>query len=258
MRLGQHFLINENISYKIIDGLELSLDDTVLEIGGGKGILTEKLIDKVKKLYVVEIDKNLASFLKEKFKMCNNIEVINEDFLKLDLDKFRGRSFKIVGNIPYSITTKILNKLFLSNKIWKICVIMLQKEVAYKLLAKVGSKFFCKLTLFANFYTKINKICDVKKEDFQPQPKVDSTVLKFLPNLEFSDYEYENLMLKVINLAFKHKRKKLINSLSLGTNLEKKLIEKLLVDSGINITQRPNEVDIYKFKKITEKLATFI
>lgn len=258
MDLGQHFLINKNIIDKIVDALDLSKQDIVLEIGGGKGALTEKIVDKVKKIYVVEISTNLANFLKEKFCSYSNLEVINLDFLKLDLERFSTQNFKIVGNIPYSITSEILHKIFVSNYLWKICVIMLQKEVAEKVLADVGSKFFCKLTLISNFYSKVEKVCDVSRRNFYPQPKVNSAVLKFLPNLEFSDFKYKELMLKIIDLSFKHKRKTLLNSLCLELNLEKNLLNKILIDLGIKSDSRPNEVDIYKYKKITEKLSKFM
>ncbi|MEN3014210.1 MAG: 16S rRNA (adenine(1518)-N(6)/adenine(1519)-N(6))-dimethyltransferase RsmA [Endomicrobiia bacterium] len=258
MDFGQHFLVNKKIVQKIIEALELSYEDTVLEIGGGKGALTEAFIGKVKKIYVVEIDKNLVDFLVKKFALRKDIEILNLNFLDLNLETIKEKNLKIVGNIPYSITSEILHKILPLNNLWKICVIMVQKEVAYKILAKPKSKFFGKLTLIVNFYSNVEKICEVAKDNFYPKPKVDSTVLKFLPNFEFLEYNSKQLIMKIIDMAFIHKRKTLLNSLSLELNLEKNLIKKLLLDSGIKPTQRPNEVDIYGYKKITEKLRNLI
>jgi len=257
MDLGQHFLVNQKIAEKVVDSLELKEKDVVLEIGGGRGVLSEKIARKVKKFYIIEIDKNLVDVLKNKFGSFNNVEIINEDFLKFDLDKLES-NFKIVGNIPYSITSSILGKIFHSVNKWQICVLMLQKEVAKKLLAKPKDTFFSKLTLIANFYTKINFICDVYKEFFEPKPKVHSAVVKFLPNYEFLNFEYKNELFEIITVVFAHKRKTLLNSLHLGFKIDKNILEEVLVNSRVKISSRPQELSIGEYIKITEKLSKII
>ncbi len=258
MLLGQHFLLNTKVADKIVESLELKNTDIVLEIGPGKGILTERIINKVKTLIAVEIDKNLCEFLKNKFNNIKNIKIINADFLKYDLSKFKSK-IKIVGNIPYAITSEILDKIFSTAfSCWEVCVLMVQKEVAEKLVAKPKEKMFSKLTLKTNFYTKTELLFDVSKRCFVPQPKVNSAVVKFLPNNEFANFKYQKLLFRILDIAFTYKRKFLINSLNLGLNLNKEEIKKILVNSGIKPEERAEDVDIYRYIKLTEKLSVFI
>lgn len=260
MFLGQHFLLNTKVADKIVESLQLNDNDTVLEIGPGKGILTERIIDKSKKLIAIEIDKNLCKFLKNKFSSTKNIEIINADFLSYDLLKLKTeKKIKIVGNIPYAITSEILYKIFSTAfTCWEACVLMVQKEVAEKLVAKPKEKMFSKLTLKTNFYTKTKLLFNVSKECFVPKPKVNSAVVKFLPNNEFVDFKYEDLLLKILDIVFSHRRKLLINSLSLGLKLDKEEIRKIVVNSGIKLVERAEDVDIYRYVKLVEKLSCFI
>jgi 16S rRNA (adenine1518-N6/adenine1519-N6)-dimethyltransferase len=258
MLLGQHFLINNKIADKIVKNLELKLTDTVLEIGPGKGILTERIINKVKKLIVVEIDKNLCNFLKSKFGTYKNLEIANIDFLKYDLSKFDTK-IKIVGNIPYAITSEILDKIFsVSFDCWELCVLMVQKEVAEKLVAKPKEKMFSKLTLKTNFYTIPKLLFKVDKSCFKPQPKVTSAVVKFVPNYMFKNYPYTQHLFKLLNIVFIHKRKLLINSLVLGLKLNKEEVKNIFINSDIKLDERVEDVDIFKYLKLTEKLKDFI
>ncbi|MFN3550289.1 MAG: 16S rRNA (adenine(1518)-N(6)/adenine(1519)-N(6))-dimethyltransferase RsmA [Endomicrobiia bacterium] len=258
MDLGQHFLVDKSIVDKIVNSLELNSEDVVLEIGGGKGTLTENIVEKVKRLYVIEIDEKLVNLLKNKFVKYNNIEIIKGNFLDFDFKKFFDKKIKIVGNVPYSITSDILEKIFLSIDIWCLCVLMLQKEVVQKLIAKPKETFFSKLTLTANFYTEIKFVCDVEKEKFSPQPKVNSAVVKFSPKEDFLSFKYKENFFKIIDIAFKCKRKTLLNSLSLGLKINKEKIKKILVNSDVNFKQRPHETSLEQYLKITEKLSKFI
>ncbi|MCS7227566.1 MAG: 16S rRNA (adenine(1518)-N(6)/adenine(1519)-N(6))-dimethyltransferase RsmA [Endomicrobia bacterium] len=259
MKLGQHFLTDISVANKIVSELNLSSKDTVLEIGAGKGILSKLIVDKVKKLYLVELDKRLCNLLINKLDKYKNVEIINQDFLQLDLNKFADYNLKIVGNIPYSITSSILNKIFLTaNTVWCVCVLMLQKEVAAKLTAKQSSCFFSKLTLITNFYTKVKPLFDVPKECFSPQPKVTSTVVKFLPNTEFTDFKEKDKLLKLIDMMFTHKRKTIVNSMSMQLKIDKNLLQKIVVNSGLNIQARPHQLQLYDYIKLVEKLGDFI
>ncbi len=258
MDLGQHFLLDRSIVNKIVSSLKLNSNDVVLEIGGGKGIITEDIVEKVKKLYVIEIDERLVNLLKNKFVKYNNVEIIKGNFLDFDFKKFFDKKIKIVGNIPYSITSDILEKIFFTIDKWSLCVLMLQKEVVQKLTAKPKETFFSKLTLIANFYTEIKFVCDVKKEKFFPQPKVNSAVVKFLPREEFLNFKYIDIFLKIVELAFKHKRKILLNSLDLELKIDKEEIKKILLNSNIKLDQRPQETSLEQYIKISEKLSGFI
>ncbi len=260
MKLGKHFLTDTSFADKIIDSLQLKENDTVLEIGGGKGILTERIVDKVKKLYVVELDKNLYNLLLTKLARYKNIEIINADFLKLNLveDLNLNENIKIVGNIPYSITSKILEKIYNSSNIWTLCVLTLQKEVAQKLTAQVSSSYFSKLTLITNFYTNVEYLFDIKKEYFYPVPKVDSAVVRFTPNSEFSNFLNKDKFLKFIDISFKHKRKFLLNSLNLELKVDKNLIKKIFENLDIKTDLRPHQVSLNTYIKLFENLSTFI
>jgi len=264
MLLGQHFLVNQKIANRIVENLQLNNSDIVLEIGPGKGIITERIVDKVAKLILVEIDKNLCNFLMNKFKISKNVEIVNTNFLQYDLTKLSfGRKIKIVGNIPYAITSEILSKLYsVAFSCWELCILMVQKEVAEKLIAKPKDKMFSKLTLKTNFYTIPKLLFKVDKSYFKPQPKVTSAVVKLIPNNNFINYPYEHLLLKILDTVFTYKRKYLVNSLILGLNLDKNLnkeeIEKLVINSGIKLNERAEDVDISKYTKLVEKLSFFI
>lgn len=257
--LGQHFLVKQNIAKKIVQSINPSKDDIVLEIGGGKGILTEQIVDKVRKLFVVEIDKNLCKFLSDKFKNNNNVEIINEDFLEVDLQRYSlyGK-LKIVGNIPYSITSEILYKLYGNTNFWQVCVLMLQYEVARKLVAVPSTAEFSQLTLITNFYTKVNLLFKVGKKYFRPEPKVGSCVVKFIPNDEFNEFQDKEKLFWLVSAAFKHKRKFLVNSLSYELNIDKESLKKIVTNLGIKSTARPQDLSLVQYIKLLEKLNKFI
>lgn len=261
MRLGQHFLIDDTVAEKIVSALELNYNDTVLEIGAGKGMLSKKIVGKVKKLYLVELDNKLCNLLLNKLYGCQNFEIINEDFLKLDLTKFvsQENKLKIVGNIPYSITSAILHKIYaVADSVWKVCVLMLQKEVAEKLVAQPNTSSFSKLTLITNFYTKTEFLFEVSKESFTPKPKVTSAVVRFFPNYEFVNYKLKDTLLKLIDFSFQHKRKTVLNSISMCLKIDKSLIKKLVENSGINLDCRAHQLGLDDYIKLTEKLSKII
>ena len=184
--LGQNFLIDQKIINKIVNILELK-DKNILEIGPGTGNLTEGILKKKpKKFLVIEKDDNLAGLLKEKFK--NKIEIINNDILKLDENLLSDQTLTVFGNLPYNISTEILCKWILNikEKIWFDCLIlMFQKEVADRIISDFNTKNYGRLTILANWRLHIKKICDISPSSFQPKPKINSTVLLFKPKKEF-------------------------------------------------------------------------
>jgi 16S rRNA (adenine1518-N6/adenine1519-N6)-dimethyltransferase len=214
--LGQNFLIDKNIQKKIISACLLSSADTVLEIGPGRGELTSLLVDKVKKIYAVELDNGLYSFLKERFKDQSNLRLANEDILKYNLKKklIKEKNIKVIGNLPYYISTPIIEHLFQFRDKIQEMFFMVQKEFAYRIVASAGSKRYGSLSCFIQYYTepKINFL--VKKGSFLPQPKVDSAFISLRvrkrPKVEVED---ENRLFKVIRTAFSQRRKTLKNSL---------------------------------------------
>lgn len=218
-KLGQHFLKNNKILKLLANSLGDIHNKIVVEIGGGHGELSKYLI-KAKKLIIYEIDKNLATLLKLKFPQA---VILNENFLKADLSIFRNNYF-LIGNIPYSITGKIIRKIFSKKEHPKIAVLTLQKEYGEKILGKDGNNF---LHSWVNIWNKVKKLFIIKRKDFFPTPKVDSIALKF----EFynkplvddcKDYEY------FLKRIFKYPNKNLKNNLEKFNllNIDKEILKK--------------------------------
>ena len=267
-KFDQHFLIDKNIVKKIVSAAEFKKEDIVIEIGPGKGILTETIAALVGYIFAIEIDSELVNLLKTKLRNYTNIEIINSDFLKVDLttlkppQKFfkQPLKYKIVGNIPYSITTAIIEKIFGFTQ-WELAVLMVQKEVAERMLAgqnNSNTKSFSRLTLWTNFYSKIQPVCKVSHKCFLPSPQVDSFVIKLVPNFEYADFKYKELLFKIITYAFSQRRKKLINSLSSNLKISKEKMTKICIKSDIGIDSRPEELNLEKFLILTENIAKFI
>ena len=204
--LGQNFLIDSNISKRIVDSAEVIEGEKVLEIGPGRGALTELLSSKGN-LIAIEKDKWLAVVLKQKFK--ENVEIIEGDILKWDVPPIDV----IVANLPYSISSPILFRLF--NYEWTRAVLMFQEEFANRLVAKPGSKIYGRLSVMANHFVDTKKLFKVSKTAFQPQPKIHSQVVKLVrrePDYALDDFDTFE---KVVKSIFTHRRKKVRNCIKL-------------------------------------------
>ena len=183
--LGQNFLHDKNIIYKIINAAKIRSNDVVLEVGPGTGNLTEFIVaQKPKKTFLKEKDETLANNLEKRY--LDNISIIKKDILKIPYDFFFGKKFLILGNLPYNISTKILSDLCLNKNLnVSKMILMFQKEVAERILANVDSKNYSRITILSKWKYDIKKITDVKPNSFFPRPKVHSTVLEFLPKKNF-------------------------------------------------------------------------
>ena len=204
--LGQNFLIDSNISKRIVDSAEISEGEKVLEIGPGRGALTELLSSKGN-LIAIEKDKWLSVVLKQKFK--ENVEIIEGDILKWDVPPIDV----IVANLPYSISSPILFRLFSYE--WTRAVLMFQEEFANRLVAKPGSKIYGRLSVMANHFVDTKKLFKVSKTAFQPQPKIHSQVVKLVrrePDYKLDDFDTFE---KVVKSIFTHRRKKVRNCIKL-------------------------------------------
>ena len=206
--LGQNFLIDQNIIDKILDLVEIK-DKNILEIGPGTGNLTSKIIKKnPKKLIVIEKDDSLVDLLKDSF--GSKIKIINEDVLKVDENSLLEEKLSVFGNLPYNISSQILCKWILNIKenSWFDClVLMFQKEVADRIVAKFNNKNYGRLSIMANWKLDIEKICDVKPTSFSPVPKVDSSILFFKPKNNFLKISNPKNLEKVTRIFFMHRRK---------------------------------------------------
>ena len=248
--LGQNFLVDQNILNKIIELGEIKNDDIILEVGPGTGMLTEKILEKKpKKITVVEKDKRLAEILKKKFN--TNIQIINEDILNYSQTDYLKEKIIIFGNLPYNISTQILINWIRINDLNSFCkrfILMFQKEVADRIIAKKNSKEFGRLSVLCNWRLKIKKHFNVSKNCFFPKPKVNSTILSFEPKLDnkFNIKNPKNLE-NVTRILFSNRRKMINKNFLKLFKGDKSIAKKLDLD----LTQRPGELSNEMFYKIT-------
>ena len=243
--LGQNFLIDKNILKKIVDVGNINSNDKVLEIGPGTGNLTEYIVKaNPKTIIVVEKDFNLTKLLKNKFK--KKVKIINDDILKLSED-FYDEKFIIYGNLPYNISTQILAFWCLSKKIKvKKLILMFQKEVADRIVAKVNTKNYSRITILSNWKFYIKKLFDINPECFSPRPKIKSSLLEFTPKKNIVDIKYPKNIEKITNIFFSQKRKMVKkNFIKLFKNFDE--VSKLV---NIKLTDRPQNIPIEKFLEI--------
>ena len=248
--LGQNFLIDQNIIEKILNLVEIK-DKNILEVGPGTGNLTSKILERnPKKLIVIEKDDRLVDLLKDNF--GSKIDIINEDILKVEENYLEKEKLSVFGNLPYNISSEILCKWILNIKehYWFDCLIlMFQKEVADRIIAKFNTKSYGRLSILANWKLDIKKICDVKPASFSPIPKVDSSILFFKPKNNFFKFDNLKNLEKITRIFFMHRRKmikKPYNQL-FGDNTE--IASKLKIDLNL----RPQNLDFETYYKIVNE-----
>ena len=219
--LGQNFLINEEVVKNIVESSSICSEDLVIEIGPGLGTLTKELLEKAGKVIAVELDKKMVTILEDRFKMYDNIEIIQEDILKVNLqeiikkEKQNGKIkyAKIVANLPYYITTPIIEKIINSKVEVEGMVLMVQDEVADRLCAIPGSKNYGYITVYLNYYFNLEKLFTVDRSSFEPVPNVDSAVIKLSLKENRLIVNDEDKFFEFVKDAFKMKRKNLKNNL---------------------------------------------
>ena len=258
--LGQNFLIDKNIIDKIIAGTEIGPQDTVLEIGPGMGVITAEAAAQAKKVIAVEVDKSLLPILAETLAGCDNVRIINEDILKLDIDKIiaeetaGGGEAKVIGNLPYYITTPIIMKLLEETTV-KSITIMMQKEVADRIKAAPGSKIYGAISVAVQYYCQVEKIADVPKTVFIPQPQVDSVVLRLVrkeePGVGVLD---KGIFFACVKAGFGQRRKTLLNSLQTVRGTSKAMIEESLAAAGVEAGRRAETLSLEEFGKISNEV----
>ena len=246
--LGQNFLIDKNILENITNTTKIE-NKVVLEIGPGTGNLTSFILKKnPKKMIVIEKDINLATQLKNKFK--NQLKVINDDVLKIDETNLFKDKVTVFGNLPYNISTEILSKwiINLKNNFWFDCMIlMFQKEVADRIIAKLNTSNYGRLSIISNWKLNIQKICDIKPEAFSPKPKIKSSLLLFYPKKNFIKINDPKNLEKVTRIFFNQRRKMLKKPFNQLFNGDKYILEKLKIDLNL----RPQNLSFETYYKIT-------
>lgn len=255
-KLGQNFLINEEIINQIIEKADVNKNDTIIEIGPGLGSLTAKLLENANKVIAIELDSNMSNILKERFCLYDNFELIEKDVLKVDLNEIVEKydSVKVVANLPYYITTPIIMKLLEERLKLKSITVMVQKEVGERFCAVPNSKEYGAITISINYYTKPEIIIDVPKENFEPMPEVDSCVIKLdVRNVPPVDLKNEKDFFNLIKAGFSQRRKTINNSLaSMGISKEK--IKSVLEKLGIDSKLRAENLTMEQFADISNNM----
>ncbi|MBQ9023661.1 MAG: ribosomal RNA small subunit methyltransferase A [Bacilli bacterium] len=254
-KFGQNFLKDNNILSNIVTKSEVDKDTLVIEIGVGAASLTTLLSVSSKNVLAYEIDKELKPIIDETLKDKNNVEVKYQDFLdsnpKEDIKKYNYKKLYVVANLPYYITTPIIEKIINDKLGVDKIVIMVQKEVGDRFNAKVGSKEYNSLTIFLNYYFEINKLMNVSRNSFIPAPNVDSVVVEMKKRNKSYNVNNEELFFKLVRDSFQYKRKNLRNNLK-NYNLEN--IEKILKKIGKDLTVRAESLTIEDFVEISNSL----
>ena len=248
--LGQNFLIDRNI-LKIISEVTSIKDKIVLEIGPGTGNLTSFILKKKpKKFIVIEKDNDLASNIAEIFK--DQLNIINDDVLNVDENSLASEKITVFGNLPYNISTEILSRwiINLKNDFWfDRLVLMFQKEVADRIIAKFNSSYYGRLTILSNWKLNIEKICDIKPESFSPRPKIESSLLVFSPKENFFKINDPKNLEKITRVFFNHRRKMIKKPYNQLFNGNQKVLDKLKIDLSL----RPQNLNFETYYKLTNE-----
>ena len=253
--LGQNFLTDRNILEKIVNFTEIK-DKIVLEIGPGTGNLTDFILQKKpKNVYAIEKDNELVEILYKKFD--NKLNIINKDILEINENILVDEKVTVFGNLPYNVSTEILIKWItnLKNEFWFDClVLMFQKEVAERILAKDNTSKYGRLSILANWKLNIKKICDISPSCFYPKPKIDSSLLYFAPKKKFYKIKDAKNLEKITRIFFNNRRKMIKKPYNQIFNGDMGILEKL----KINLNLRPQNLDFETYYKLAEEYEKLI
>ena len=248
--LGQNFLVDDKILNKIIDIANIDFENVVIEVGPGKGALTDKIFEKkTRKLTVIEKDERLYKFLNKKF--GSKIDIINNDMMKISYEKYLEENLIIFGNLPYNISTQILTKWIKINNLEKFCkklILMFQKEVADRIIAETNTKNYGRLSIISNWKMQIEKIIDIEPRSFSPSPKVKSTLLVFVPKKQYHIIKDPKNLEHITNIFFSQRRKMIKKPLKFLFNNFEEISKKLSIDLKL----RPQNLDHKTYYKICE------
>ena len=248
--LGQNFLIDREVLEKIVSITDIA-NKNVLEIGPGSGNLTTYILkQKPKKLYVVEKDDDLALLLKEKFD--NEVEIINDDILKVSEDQISDQKLSVFGNLPYNISTEILSKWILnigSNFWFESLVLMFQKEVADRIISEFNNSNYGRLSILSSWKLNVKKILDIKPQSFSPRPKIDSSLLLFTPRENFFKLKDPKNLEKITRIFFSQRRKMLKKPFNQVFTNGKEVAEKF----GIDLNLRPQNLEPETYFKLVKE-----
>jgi 16S rRNA (adenine1518-N6/adenine1519-N6)-dimethyltransferase len=260
-KLGQSFLLDQNIIRKIVTATQITHQDVVVEIGAGIGVLTEGLAQNARKLIAVELDKNLVAILQDKLAGRGNVVIHSGDILKYDFNLVSSTynsKIKVFGNVPYNISSPVIFRLLACRSVVSEFTLMLQKEVVQRLVAEPNNKIYGVPSVLLQMFASVEKILDVPATCFYPQPKVESAVIrgKFFQEPAMKLWS-ESFFTSVVKAAFSQRRKMLINNLknsSLLADIEEEKIKKALISSGIDGRRRGETLSVAEFGNLSNLL----
>jgi 16S rRNA (adenine1518-N6/adenine1519-N6)-dimethyltransferase len=259
-RFGQNFLVQGELADRIVDHCRLKPEDVAVEIGPGAGALTARIAQRVRRLVAIEKDAGLAELLREELAEVAHLEIVEADFLEADLAAIaRAHSVDrlvVVGNIPYNITTPVIERLFEQRAVVQSAVLLVQKEYAARLSAAAGTPEYGALTLFARYHALLEPLMHVRSTAFWPRPEVDSMLVRFLirqhPPVAVPS---EELLFRIIRGSFHMRRKQLLNTLEGALGLAKPRIERLCRQAGIDWHRRGETLTLDEFAKLARAAA---
>ena len=250
-RLGQNFLIDKNVVKKVIKAAELHSKDIVLEVGPGIGALTKEIAKTAKKVIAVEKDPNMCQILKETLRDFKNVKIVKNDVLKFNNYSLLTTHYKLIANLPFYITAPVIRKFLESKHPPKEMVLIVQKEVAQRICSKPPKMNI--LAVSVQFYAKPKIISYISKKSFWPSPKVDSAIIKIVPQKKHKDIDID-LFFKIVKAGFAYPRKQLANNLSKMLKLDKKELSSLLLENNVKPTQRAETLTIRDWIKLSNML----
>lgn len=262
--LGQNFLINPSVCPKIAEMGNANQDFGIIEIGTGIGTLTAELAKRAKKVVAIEIDSRLMPVLDETLAEFDNIKIINQDFMKSDLnqiisEEFSGMKVAVCANLPYYITSPVIMKLLESRLPIESITVMVQKEAGQRLCAEVGTRESGAITIAVNYYGKAVSLFDVSRGSFMPSPNVDSCVIRIDVNKNcLLEKDAEDFFFKIVKCGFAQRRKTIAKSISSQMNIEKSEIQSILKNMSLSETARIEQLDMNELIKLSEKLRNSI
>lgn len=254
---GQNFLVDDDVLEKIVEAGDLSRNDTVIEIGPGLGNLTELLLDKAGKVIAFEIDRDMVNILSDRFKDKENFELVNKDIMEANLNEYITSQVKVIANLPYYITTPILFKLLEYRDRISSIVVMVQREVAQRLLAKPKSKEYGVLTVNTDYVSDMSLVTIVPNTSFVPAPNVTSAVVKMDINLDkLKNIKDEEIFKKLVKASFSARRKKVINSIVNSNlfNISKEQLTEYIKIIGFSECVRAEEISVNKYIELANML----
>jgi len=259
-RLGQHFLVDRNILNKVIRTAEVGKEDVVIEVGPGLGEMTLALARLAKQVIAVEIDPKLAEILKKRLADCPNVEVVKNDILKVDFNHFfkkAGRPVKVVANLPYQISTPLLFRLVESKEVFSTLTLMLQREVAERIVASPGGKEYGRLSVLLQMFLDLSVRFFIPPSAFFPSPKVESAIVHMVwKEKPMVDKQDEEWFKKVVKASFGYRRKTLVNALKHSELPLPESIESRIEKVGIDPRRRPETLAIEEFIRLAEALKS--